>query len=85
MLTQPARRSAASCTSATVNDPPRESMPRAGRPWMVTTGLLRAAARAADMNLRPAETSSNCTRIDCVSGSPASQSRRRQIDIEPGA
>jgi hypothetical protein len=41
---------------------------------MATTGLLRAAPRAADMNLRPPEISSNCTRIDWVSRSTASQS-----------
>jgi hypothetical protein len=43
-------------------------------PRITTIGRLRAAARAADMNLRPAATVSNWTRMASVSGSFASQS-----------
>ena len=51
--------------------------PWAERPALtISTGLLRAAARAADMNLRAPSTDSAYSRMARVCGQPASQSSR---------
>ena len=72
----PARRIAASYTSSAPASAPvceaAARAPSAARPALITsTGLLRAAARAADMNLRASRMSSMYSRIARVAASLA--------------
>ena len=77
----PARRMAASKTMSEAAKAPvceaAAAWPWAERPALtISTGLLRAAARAADMNLRAPSTDSAYSRMARVCGQPASQSSR---------
>jgi hypothetical protein len=77
----PARRNAASITPSAPASAPvwvaAASAPAAWRPDLMTiTGFTRAAARAADMNLRASGTVSRYSRIARVWRSPASMSSR---------